>query len=75
MTFSEMNKEVKLSIGLLITIVGATFFVTQFYISQTTLEERQQKQNDRHVKEQKRLEERINQIEQILINTKNEKND
>ena len=72
MTFSEMNKEVKLSIGLLITIVGATFFVTQFYISQTTLEERQQKQNERHVTEQKRLEERITILEQIIL--ENEKN-
>jgi hypothetical protein len=58
-SFSEANKVIKISIGLLITIVGATFFVTKFYISQITLEDRQIKQYDR-------LDKRIHDIEERL---------
>lgn len=64
-SFSEANKVIKISIGLLITIVGATFFVTKFYISQITLEDRQLKQYER-------LDKRIHDIEERLYDDEKE---
>jgi hypothetical protein len=61
--FEELKKEVKITYGLLISIISITFFVTKFYISQTTLEERQLKQYDR-------LDKRIHDIDQKLVDEK-----
>jgi hypothetical protein len=61
--FEELKKEVKITYGLLISIISITFFVTKFYISQTTLEDRQQKQYER-------LDKRIHDIEQKLLDEK-----
>lgn len=58
-TFSEINKKVEISIGLIIFIIAATFGVTTFYNKQNTLESRMDK---RH----KRTEERIDKIEQNI---------
>ena len=55
-TFSEMNKKVEVSIGLIIFIIISTFAITTFYNRQNTLESRMDK---RH----KRTEERIDKIE------------
>jgi len=55
-TFSEINKKVEISIGLIIFIIVTTFAVTTFYNKQNTLEFRMDK---RH----KRTEERIDKIE------------
>ena len=55
-TFSEINKKVEISIGLIIFIIVTTFGVTTFYNRQNTLESRMDK---RH----KRTEERIDKIE------------
>jgi len=55
-TFSEMNKKVEVSIGLIIFIIVSTFAITTFYNRQNTLESRMDK---RH----KRTEERIDKIE------------
>ncbi len=55
-TFSEMNKKIEVSIGLIIFIIVSTFAVTTFYNRQNTLESRMDK---RH----KRTEERIDKIE------------
>ena len=58
-TFSEINKKVEISIGLIIFIIISTFGVTTFYNRQNTLESRMDK---RH----KRTEERIDKIEQNI---------
>ena len=58
-TFSEINKKVEISIGLIIFIIAATYSVTTFYNRQNTLESRMDK---RH----KRTEERIDQIEKNI---------
>jgi len=55
-TFSEINKKVEVSIGLIIFIIVTTFAVTTFYNRQNTLESRMDK---RH----KRTEGRIDNIE------------
>lgn len=56
-SFAEMNHKVSLSIGALMFLVGATFFVTTFYIKQSTLEAESAKRFDT-------IDERLNKLEE-----------
>lgn len=58
-TFSEMNKKVEISIGLILTLVVTTFAVTSFYFEQVTL-------GDRMDKRYNRTEERIDMLESLI---------
>lgn len=55
----EFSKNVTLSIGDIFFIVGLTFWITKFYLTQNTLEHRIDKKYDRLEKRILKLEEKI----------------
>ena len=55
-SFAEMNAKVTVSVGLILALIFATFLVTSFYFETTTLA-------DRMDKRYKRIDERIDKIE------------
>jgi peptidoglycan hydrolase CwlO-like protein len=61
-SFKEMNYEVRVSIGMLMFIIFATFMVTNFYLKQNSLEDRMDK---RHQRNEKTIEELKGSIHEL----------
>ena len=61
-SFTEMNKKVEISIGLILTLIAGTFLVTSFYLEVVTIEERMDTRYDRIIKKFDVLEAKINEI-------------
>ena len=74
-TFSEINKKVEVSIGLIIFIIVTTFGVTTFYNRQNTLESRMDKRHKRTEERIDKIEVNINELFKAHFNTEeNEQN-
>lgn len=63
MNAPELNRTVTLSLAAVIMIITATFFMTKFYLTQSTLEQRMDKRYQRIEKQIERLEERLRSVE------------
>ena len=74
-TFSEMNKKVEVSIGLLIFIIVSTFAITTFYNRQNTLESRMEKRHKRNEERLDKIEEHITELFKVHFNDGDEQHD
>ena len=61
--FSEMNTKVKVSIGLLLSLIAATFFVTSFYFGVVSIDDKL----DEMDKEIQTLRSKVNELEKTHI--------